>query len=157
MKPMQVERAVRFNDKQTVFEFQTEPLTETPVTSQTRGKDPLPRERRMQQLVARKAVLSFQRHLQSFAASTQDSPVNQLANVSTKFSRRAREVALEEAILNFLEAHQDEQSPRFCPESDCLNANTPVQLTEFPPYKRTRKVTLDDGNEQGSPKRQRTD
>lgn len=160
MKQGCVRKRVSFNPHHSVIACPMAPSSE-PASgfSKTQMKDPLPKERRVQQLIARKAVLSFQRYLQqSHAASSGNGDQARLAEVSAKFSRRSKDVALETARVNFLEAHPASpggQCPRFCSESDAINADVPVRLTEFPTVKLTRKVSIDEVSAMTRTKRQR--
>lgn len=149
MKEIITRKRVTFNAKNNVVLYNiaasSDTETNAPNTTRLRVKDPLPKERRMQQLVARKAVLSFQRQLRQRTPERSHEIQDRLAHVSAKFSHRARDVALEEARMNFLEAHptsSDDKCPRFCPQGNSVKANTPIQLTEFPTFKLTQKVPL---------------
>ncbi|KAL3794477.1 hypothetical protein HJC23_013950 [Cyclotella cryptica] len=160
MKQACVRKRVSFGASHSVITCPMQPSSETISSpSQTKLKDPLPRERRVQQLIARKAVLSFQRYLQqSHAVSSGNDDQARLAEISAKFSRRAKDVALETARVNFLEAHSSlpgGQCPRFSSERDSLNVDVPFPLTEFPSVKLTRKVSFDDANAMMRTKRQR--
>ena len=160
MKQGCIRKRVSFSAHPSVIACPLAPSSESASgSSKTKLKDPLPKERRVQQLIARKAVLSFQRYLQqSDAASSENDDQARLAEVSAKFSRRAKDVALEAARVNFLEAHPASpggQCPRFCSKSDSINADVPVRLTEFPTVKLTRKVSIDEDSAMARTKRQR--
>jgi hypothetical protein len=100
------------------------------------------RERRIQQMIARKALLSYQRNLHR-SNKHQDSP-RFIAETSQKFSLRAKDRAIELARLNFIEVYkEDAERPRFSLEME-LNVDVPIKLSEFPSVKISRKVSFDD-------------
>lgn len=109
-----------------------------------RVKDPLPRERRMQQLLSRRAVLSFQRHLRSKVCCNDQHRDDRLAEISKKFSQRAKDLGQEIARLNYLEVHKDPNDgkrPRYSSELN-LKADVPVKVSEFPVVKLIQRQPL---------------
>jgi hypothetical protein len=107
----------------------------------------------MQQLVSRRAVLSFQKNLREThkkECAEQDAEAR-LSEISSQFSRRAKEVALETARINYLEVHDAIHTrPRFSPKSDSIKADDPVQISTFPYIKLTRNVPLAQRNPSGN-------
>lgn len=160
-KPMQHVHHAKHHSKKTVL-FSTHHKVHFYVSSSPQSdhvnilfnhsrKDPLPKERRMQQLVSRRAVLSFQRHLREIHKEEEQNGQARLSEISNKFSRRAKEVALETARNNYLEVHDASHTrPRFSPESCYIKADDPVQISTFPAIKLTRKIPLARRNPSGS-------
>ena len=128
--------------------------------------DLVPKERRIQQLVSRKAVLSFQRNLTQSndgSVSVRICYRDQLANFSSKFSQRARGIALETARVTYLEAYplsseSSKAHPKSYSSNPCLDAIIPFKLTDFPSYsmKPRRRVTVEDSLDTNPTKRQKT-
>lgn len=153
-------RRVKFAFQKTVVEFEfCSTVIATPTDSNSpaeKGNHPVDKKRRMQQRLARMAVLSFQRRLstQSDVSSVESRTLN-LARVSSKFSQRARDIALEEAReialeetrQNFPEANplDDTSSPRFCLQEDVLvKLQCPIKISSSPTIKinmRTAEIT----------------
>ena len=139
-----ITKRVSFSTKHSVHFYLDSSQGSSSNDSVCKQKDPLPKERRMEQLISRRAVLSFQRHLRSKICCNDKSSAARLAEVSNKFSKRAREVAQETARLNYLEVHIDSNEgkrPRYSPEPS-LKANVPVPVSEFPVVKLTRRPPL---------------
>lgn len=138
-----IKKRVSFNTKHSVhlhFGISEDGPTYGLSKARAKAKDPISKERRMQQLISRRAVLSFQRHLHRNVSIEKDDCIK-LASVSRKFSQRAREVARETARLNYLEAYEestDDRRPRFSYEISL----EPVIISNFPLVKLTRSPVL---------------
>ena len=97
-----------------------------------RVKDPVERKRRIHQRLARFAVLSFQQHLRrQRSGHSVESRALELARLSFKFSRRSKDIALEEARQNFLEAHPQDDT--------ALNLQRPIEISNFPKLKMNKR------------------
>lgn len=109
----------------------------------TNRQDPLSKDRRIKQMIVRRAVLSYQHHLRGSneLLSNNDDHIR-LASMSAKFSRRAKDIALETARMNFLEAYgsSDRKGQKFSPESESFKLDVPVQISEFPMIKLIKRT-----------------
>lgn len=140
-----IKKRVSFSAKHTIHLYLSAPQGHTfdAPCIHNRMKDPLPKGRRVQQLIARRAVLSFQRHIrESHIKTVNQDDQRRLADMSVKFSQRAKEVAMENARVNYLEVYDDDSSkrPRFS-TSHSVNADVPIQVSEFPQVKLTKRVS----------------
>lgn len=101
-------------------------------TSEHTGKvkDPVERKRRIHQRLARFAVLSFQQHLRrQRSGHSVESRALELARLSFKFSRRSKDIALEEARQNFLEAHPSDDTSK---DNVAVQLQQPIEISNFP-------------------------
>ncbi len=89
-------------------------------------KGGIPHDRRVQQRIAIAAVLSFQDHLRKQGKDPSTHP-DLLRSVSSRFSQRARDLALERARQLFCEVHQPAKG------SVVL---IPLHISKFPSLKR---------------------
>lgn len=106
------------------------PMTQTQdSTSIASTEGGIPHDRRVQQRISIAAVLSFQDHLRK---QTKDPSTHSdlLCSVSSKFSQRARDLALEHGRQLFCEVHQPAKG------SVVL---MPFQISKFPAFKRKSK------------------
>lgn len=103
----------------------------------------LSRERGIQQLITRRAVISYRRYLRQSEGlfSSQDEHDKLLANMSCKFSKRSKELAFEAARLNYLAVYGESEGelPRFSPDNDNLKVDVPVPISHFPSIKLRKK------------------
>lgn len=103
------------------------------------SKGGIPHDRRVQQRLSIKAVLSFQDHLRKQAKDPSTHP-DLLRSVSLKFSQRARDLALERGRQLFCEVHQPAKG------SVVL---IPLHISKFPAVKRKSDASRSQ-NEAGS-------
>lgn len=94
----------------------------------------IPHDRRVQQRISIAAVLSFQDHLRKQAKDPSTHP-DLLCSVSSKFSQRARDLALEHGRQLFCEVHQPADG------SDVL---VPLPISKFPALKRKSDASKTD-------------
>ncbi len=108
---------------------------------------PMSKQRHAQQVIARKAVLSFQRRLKNQFWQNSDEQRRLLAEASSKFSLRSKCIALESARVNFLEVFSLScgQPTRFGSDGDGIDRNpdNPVQIASFPVINMKRKARDD--------------
>ena len=86
----------------------------------------IPHDRRVQQRISIRAVLSFQDHLRKQTKDPSTHP-DLLCSVSSKFSQKARDLALEHGRQLFCEVHQ--------PAAGSV-ALIPLHISKFPALKR---------------------
>lgn len=143
----------------TVYSYQSLPGRETDDCSSPRISinDLVSRERLIQRVVARRAVMSIQQQLrENKEDSNSHSYHDQLAAFAAKFSKRARDIALESARVNYLDAYPTPSPahyPKFFSNSHCFNIHAPIELSEFPSFKMT--VSLEDSHATKSSKQKR--
>lgn len=108
--------------------------------------DLIPKERLIHRMVARKAVVSIQQHLRenSEIYPRKEDRIRRMSEFASKFSQRAKDIALESARINSLEAYGGEaQYPKSI--FDTIDLSAPVKLTEFPSFQiMPRRVSLED-------------
>mmetsp|Transcript_18793 Transcript_18793/g.38024 ORF Transcript_18793/g.38024 Transcript_18793/m.38024 type:complete len:169 (+) Transcript_18793:164-670(+) len=105
---------------------------------------PMSKKRHAQQVIARKAVLSFQRRLKTQCWQNSEEQRRLLAEASSKFSLRSKCIALEIARINFLEAHplQYGQPSKFGSDGHDFYQNpaVPIEIAPFPVINMKRKA-----------------
>lgn len=142
-------KRVSFGGTQTIHFYRTSDNTiDTLLQHCRQTKYTLSRERGIQQLITRRAVISYRRYLRQSRglSSRQDDEQDKLlANMICKFSRRSKELALEAARLNYLAAYGDTggELPQFSPDNDNLKVDAPVQVSQFPSIKLRKKRASD--------------
>jgi hypothetical protein len=97
----------------------------------TRPSSDIPTDRKVQQHISLAAVLSFQNHLRRHSSDT-SAHSGLLRDVSSKFSQRARDLALERARLTFCEVYPPEKGTA---------PTIPINISKFPRIKRKSGAT----------------
>lgn len=151
-------RTVRFSLEHSVFLYHTEPLANGHLTYRSRAQ--LSKERQYHQVIARKAVLSSQKRQlhENRGTIVHGANIVMLATLSAKLSRRARDIALENARTTFLEVYGAESSsvmPKFSDRS--FKPNIPYKVSQFPSVTLSRKVQGPFDERETRSKRQRVE
>lgn len=93
----------------------------------TRANSDISNDRKVQRHVSIAAVLSFQNYLRKRRSSDPSSDADLLQEVASRFSQRARDLALERARLTFCEVYQPVKGTA---------PTIPVQISKYPSFKR---------------------
>lgn len=100
--------------------------TQVPSDMMTRANSDISNERKVQRRVSIVAVLSFQNYLRK-RSSNSSSDADLLQEVASKFSQRARDLALERARLTYCEVYEPVKGSA---------PTIPVQISKYPSFKR---------------------
>ena len=122
-------------------------LTQTDAAHESieRTRGGIPHDRRVQQRLAIAAILSFQNHLRTQSNDPSTHP-DLLCSVSSKFSQRARDLALEHARQLFCEVHQPAKGSAM---------TIPIHISKFPPLKRKSDASRDRIESSGKPEKKK--
>lgn len=101
--------------------------TQVPSDMMTRANSDISNDRKVQRRVSIAAVLSFQNYLRKRSSSNSSSDADLLQEVASKFSQRARDLALERARLTYCEVYQPVKGSA---------PTIPVQISKYPSFKR---------------------
>lgn len=122
-------------------------LTQTDAApeSMERTRGGIPLDRRVQQRTSIAAILSFQNHLRTHSNDPSTHP-DLLCSVSSKFSQRARDLALEHARQLFCEVHQPAKGSAM---------TIPIHVSKFPAVKRKSDASRDNTQSNGRPEQKK--
>jgi hypothetical protein len=93
----------------------------------TRANSDISNDRKVQRRVSIAAVLSFQNYLRKRCSSDSSTDADLLQEVASRFSQRARDLALERARLTYCEVYQPVKGTA---------PTIPVQISKYPSFKR---------------------